>query len=916
MGCGARQLALLALLNVVLLVGGKLNVVLLVGGRGERFQHAGWRIPKALLPVPVRAQNNCDPQAADGGEGDGISSGGGNCTGSGDGNGTTKPMLLWVLDSLRLSRSKHEVIVVYHSSLRAHGFVRIVREHWLSKARRGGSNNTSSLPRLLLHAVSYRTRGAAETALSLLNALPTATLRRPTLTLDCDVGYYGSDILAQYEAALLSSPIAGTGAGAGVGSSLPGMNALFYTVNTQPEPKFSYLQLAGRAANHAPCRPAPTSSRSSSGGFCGGARPVLDVLEKQKISDYAATGAYAFASGHVMRDAAEAVVGDMSGVGLQKGEFYISSLFRYLLRSGSSGAGNGAGSAGAATSAEASTVWALQVPAAAIDNLGTPAQLAEYAARAGLAVPMPPQDGSSASDGARCSLQGNAMPPAALVVAASAAAAADASATGSTVARAQVWIDYTVADHEPPGEVSVAEEAVAVTAAPQDEFVGCDVIPPRQLNSVVMNESAVTKSSASAPETEGQLWFYGELKRRCGGESMSPQSVRACALFPRLLGFAVGGGSMVGPLSITTERVHGPTFSHLFVNSALLGSHLRALLGGLRELHDLAPPPAAQNDTPAASAIEAAGAQLQCREGACAVVGGSEDERHLYANYARKVEARFRKHREREYAELDVKVTAACGGDGDGGGGGDSCPLGASAAPGSATTAALLALLLPFLARYEAEQRGVPTAGLLHGDPVFTNTLLVPSTDLHTDRGLRLVDMRGRLLDCCSARGDALYDYAKVLQSLAGYDHVLHDRAELIEDEEGERRQPAHATYAAQLRGALRQEVLGLFRGCGGGGGAKLMAERGKPRRGGRGEGHGGGGTTDYCRRCRAASASAGRAVSAGECGAEAWRDVQRLAASLAFSLLPLHEHAGHRWGFFRLAWRLWVTADAPPPAT
>ena len=84
------------------------------------------------------------------------------------------------------------------------------------------------------------------------------------------------------------------------------------------------------------------------------------MLEKQKISDYAATGAYAFASGHVMRDAAEAVVGDMSGVGLQKGEFYISSLFRYLLRSGSSGAGNGAGSAGAATSAEASTVWALQ----------------------------------------------------------------------------------------------------------------------------------------------------------------------------------------------------------------------------------------------------------------------------------------------------------------------------------------------------------------------------------------------------------------------------------------------------------------------------------------------------------------------------------------------------------------------------
>jgi len=142
-------------------------------------------------------------------------------------------MLLWVLDSLRLQRAKHEVFIVYHTSLRAHGFVRTVREHWLaedarrssSSSRGGGEPRLPRLPRLLLHEVSYRTRGAAETALGLLNALPPAALRRPTITLDCDVGYGGSDILGHYEAAVAAAAAAAGGTGTcschSIGSSLP-----------------------------------------------------------------------------------------------------------------------------------------------------------------------------------------------------------------------------------------------------------------------------------------------------------------------------------------------------------------------------------------------------------------------------------------------------------------------------------------------------------------------------------------------------------------------------------------------------------------------------------------------------------------------------------------------------------------------
>lgn len=58
-------------------------------------------------------------------------------------------------------------------------------------------------------------------------------------------------------------------------------------------------------------------------------------------------------------------------------------------------------------------------------------------------------------------------------------------------------------------------------------------------------------------------------------------------------------------------------------------------------------------------------------------------------------------------------------------------------------------------------------AANIHGDPVFTNILI------NRFEKLKFIDMRGEFGDDSSLLGDPLYDFAKVNQSIIGYDFIL-----------------------------------------------------------------------------------------------------------------------------------------------
>ena len=67
---------------------------------------------------------------------------------------------------------------------------------------------------------------------------------------------------------------------------------------------------------------------------------------------------------------------------------------------------------------------------------------------------------------------------------------------------------------------------------------------------------------------------------------------------------------------------------------------------------------------------------------------------------------------------------------------------------------------------YERSELG--TIGCIHGDPVFSNVMM------DRESMIKLVDPRGLTADdqLC-VFGDVMYDYAKILQSLCGYDEIL-----------------------------------------------------------------------------------------------------------------------------------------------
>ena len=56
---------------------------------------------------------------------------------------------------------------------------------------------------------------------------------------------------------------------------------------------------------------------------------------------------------------------------------------------------------------------------------------------------------------------------------------------------------------------------------------------------------------------------------------------------------------------------------------------------------------------------------------------------------------------------------------------------------------------------------------MIHGDPVFSNVMM------DKDNEIKLFDMRGLLGKHITQCGDSNYDYAKIYQSLIGYDEIL-----------------------------------------------------------------------------------------------------------------------------------------------
>jgi capsule biosynthesis phosphatase len=216
-----------------------------------------------------------------------------------------KPMILWVIDSLRLG-PQDSLVIVYNPA-------------WMSP--KYWEAVTASYPRLQLVELPGATRGAAETVLIGLQGLQKHLRSQPVMLVDGDC-FYEEDIVATYRAVA------------------PRSNGVFYFVDTQPKPMYSYII------------------------FDEATKRISEVKEKVKISDHANTGCYCFSNGVQLQAQCQALL-DAGSTQLSQdkvGEYYTSGVIAQMI-------------------GEGAVFTALQVDPARMHVLGTPTQLVDFCMR-------------------------------------------------------------------------------------------------------------------------------------------------------------------------------------------------------------------------------------------------------------------------------------------------------------------------------------------------------------------------------------------------------------------------------------------------------------------------------------------------------------------------------------------------------
>lgn len=185
-----------------------------------------------------------------------------------------RPMLIWLLDNLNFSGEDTLFIAMQHGVAEDFHVIALLRKKY---------------PDLCIKYVPlyFVTRGAAETLYAVLKSMNSNELARGTISLDCDTLYF-SDILSMFR------------------TLPPHHGASFFFQDVQSVPRYSYIKqtLEGR---------------------------VVEVKEKERISNDANTGAYGFSSAHDLSLALEKVLAKPLP---QIGEYYISSVMQHMIEEG------------------------------------------------------------------------------------------------------------------------------------------------------------------------------------------------------------------------------------------------------------------------------------------------------------------------------------------------------------------------------------------------------------------------------------------------------------------------------------------------------------------------------------------------------------------------------------------------------
>lgn len=530
-----------------------------------------------------------------------------------------EPLIFHVLNNLKIDENDN-IYIIYNYSLDSYNFKHVILKSF-------------SHLNIKFISLNFITRGAAETVLCGLNKID--DLNQKTIILDCDT-FYLDDIIGMAKENEYSN--------------------IFYFKDSSELPIFSYININEN-------------------------NEVIDIKEKNKISDNACSGAYSFSNGNLLKKYCEMALNNESK---SKNEYYISNVYDLLIK------------------------HEEKITACKIENftcLGTPQQLKSYCLK---------YDGKQSKKRFCFDLDNTLV------------TYPEVSNDYSTVKPIIKNIKYLkylhelghtiiihtarkmkTANHNVGNATKLAYKLVFETldkyeipfdeiyfGKPYADFYIDDLsikpfehiekelgfyngaVEPRSFNHIKYEGEHLTKTT----NNPGEYYWYNNI----------PATINH--LFPKII--------EINDNKIKMERVNGILFNYLFVNNSLTEHNLQLLLNSVETIHNL----------------------------------NIKDNIDIYDNYVGKIEDRYKAFDysliHNDHSNHFMKITNELG-------------------------------------KYKESDEAIHS--VIHGDLVFSNIFLC---DKQT---IKFIDMRGKVGETETICGDIFYDYAKIYQSLIGYDFIMND---------------------------------------------------------------------------------------------------------------------------------------------
>jgi len=563
-----------------------------------------------------------------------------------------KEIICWLLDNLNIEYI-NDIIIPYNKELENYRF-----EDFLVK-----TYPTYSFRFICL---DKQTEGAAETILTALQILNEYDLQHPVLCLDGD-NFYNTDIISKYHNKL-------------------NKNCVFVFNDYSQLNCFSYIKIDGENDK------------------------IVDILEKEKVSNLACTGAYGFSNGELLRDYCQKIIFDKFK---QKEEYYTSSVIKYMIKD------------------NYSFVYDL-INESDYNCLGTPIQIRIFCYNhqdiANSEFSIQPVrfcfdlDNTLVTFSREKGDYKNVKP-----IERNIEFLKYLKKMGNTII---IYTARRMRTHN--GNIGkINSEVGKITFDTLDKFdipydelyfgkpyahfyiddlaISCfddmeketgfylNETEPRSFNQISeKNLKLIRKESDNLlPEINYYLNIPKEIED----------------LFPTLINHDIQNKWY------EIEKVNGINLSKLYISNEINNELFQSILNNLERIHNINYVKLVNHDNQGSH-------DSQDNQ-------DNQDNLNIYQNYNKKLKNRFDSY---DYSNFK-------------------------------NSKEIYDKISTYMENYEIERRG--HISMIHGDPVFTNVLV------NNYGKIKFIDMRGKVGDKLTLLGDKLYDYAKVYQSLVGYDEIL-----------------------------------------------------------------------------------------------------------------------------------------------